>query len=211
MSKLGILSKTTLVLTLIKGIFVISLILSLILWSIPILSFNSGIWSLLQERSGVILDSEGVKNYNNLIAEFFRTGLKFEFLNEKEFSHMEDVRQIITIANVLFVFSFVSLISGFSYLSKSQKRFLLEATRKTSLSIFVVTLIFSMIVLGNFHATFFSFHKIFFVQNFIFPADSLLKTLYPDEFFFGLSALYLTSVLVVSLAVAIISHKLKLK
>lgn len=197
-------------LTILKGIFVMSLFLSLVLWGIPILSFNSGVWSLFQERNGVILD-EDVKNYNDLIVEFFRSGLKLEFLNDRELSHMEDVRQIVNIANLLFIFSFVALVSGFSYLSKSQKKFLLGAVRKTSLIVFLVTLIISAITLLNFQTSFLAFHKIFFVRNFIFPEDSLLKTLYPDEFFYGLSTLYLLSVLVVSLLVAVVSHRLKLK
>jgi len=204
-------SKTVLILTIVKGIFVTSLILSLVLWSIPVLSFNSGIWLLFQERSGVLLGPENLKTYNELIVEFFRTGLRVGFLNERELSHMEDVRNVISIANLLFAFSFISLISGFSYFSKHEKRFLLQAIRKSSLAVFVIALVLSIVILVDFNAAFFSFHEIFFVRNFIFPADNLLKILYPDEFFQGLSAFYLLSIMVVSLVVAVISHKLKLK
>jgi len=203
-------SKDVIFLMIVKGIFVISLILSLFLWGIPILSFNSDIWNLFQERSGLLV-SEDVKSYNDLVIEFFRTGFGLGFLNEREFNHMEDVKQVITIVNILFVFSFVSLVSGVSYLSKSQKKFLLNAARKTSLAVFLITLILSVLILLNFNVAFLSFHKIFFVKNFIFPGESLLKTLYPDKFFYGISALYLLSVLIVSLAVFIVTHRLKLK
>jgi len=203
-------SKDVIFLMIVKGIFVISLILSLFLWGIPILSFNSDIWNLFQERSGLLV-SEDVKSYNDLVIDFFRTGLGLGFLNEREFNHMEDVKQVITIVNILFVFSFVSLVSGVSYLSKSQKKFLLNAARKTSLAVFLITLILSVLILLNFNVAFLSFHKIFFVKNFIFPGESLLKTLYPDKFFYGISALYLLSVLIVSLAVFIVTHRLKLK
>lgn len=208
--KITALSKTLLVLSLLKGIFVMSLILALILWSIPILSFNSGIWLILQERSG-ISDGQDVKTYNDLIVNFFRTGLNLDFLNEKELSHMEDVKQVITITNILFIFSFVSLVSGVSYLSKSQKKFLLNATRKTSLAVFLITLLLSVLILLNFNVAFLSFHKIFFVKNFIFPAGSLLKTLYPDQFFRDLVAVYLFSIMFISLVVTIVTHRLKLK
>ncbi|MBI2005437.1 MAG: DUF1461 domain-containing protein [Candidatus Aenigmarchaeota archaeon] len=208
--KLQTFSKTVLFLAVLKGIFVLSLILSLVLWSIPILSLNSDVWRIFQQRSDVVLD-ENTTNYNELIVDFFRTGLKLEFLNEKEFRHMQDVRTVITIVNILFVFSFLSLVSGFSYLSKKQKQFLIKAVRRTSSFVFIITLLFSLVIFLNFNIAFLSFHKIFFVKNFIFPANSLLKTLYPDEFFFGLSAFYLLSVLIVSLVVLIISHKLKLK
>ncbi|MBI1979115.1 MAG: DUF1461 domain-containing protein [Candidatus Aenigmarchaeota archaeon] len=203
-------SKAVIFLMIVKGIFVISLILSLFLWSIPILSFNSEIWDLFQKRSGVLV-SEDVKSYNDLVIEFFRTGLGLGFLNEREFSHMEDVKQVITIVNILVVFSFVSLVSGVSYLSRSQKKFLLDAARKTSLAVFLMTLILSVLILLNFNVAFLSFHKIFFVRNFIFPADSLLKTLYPDQFFRDLAAVYLLSIMVISLVVAAVTHRLKLK
>ncbi len=211
MIKIPRLSKAVLVFAILKGIFVVALILALFLWSIPFLAFNSRVWLIFQERSNVILNQEDARTYNDLIVEFFRSGLKLDFLSEQEFSHMQDVRTVINIANILFTFSFISLVSGVSYLSKSEKKFLLKATRKTSLIIFVMTLILSIIILTSFYSSFIIFHEIFFIKNFIFPANSLLKTLYPDEFFFGLSALYLLSVLVVSLAVAIVSHRIKLK
>ena len=203
-------SKTLAVLAIVKGIFVISMVLSLLLWSIPVLSFNSDIWNLFQKRSDVLV-SEEVKSYNDLVIEFFRTGLGLGFLSGREFSHMEDVKQVITIVNILFVFSFVSLVSGISYLSKSQKKFLLNAARKTSLAVFLIALLLSVLILVNFNIAFLSFHKIFFVENFIFPADSLLKTLYPDQFFRDLAAIYLFSIMVTSLVVTVLVHKLKLK
>lgn len=208
--KLTTFKKTIFVLSILKFIFVVSLILSLLLWSIPVLAFNSSIWKIFQERSGVIVNNDA-KSYNDLIIEFFRKGLKLDFLNEQEFSHMREVRAAIIIANIVFAFSFVFLISGVFYLSRTQKRFLLEATRKTSIVVFVVTLILSIIILTNFQTSFISFHKIVFVKNFIFSDDSILKTLYPDKFFYGLSAFYLISILLVSLLVAVISHRLKLK
>lgn len=209
--KLTAFPKYLIFLAVLKGIFVMSLALSFFLWSVPILAFNSDIWMVFQKRSEVALDLETVKSYDSQILDFFRTGLQLGFLNENEFSHMEDVKTAITIANILFGFSFVSLLTGFSYLSKYQKKFLLESARKTSIFVFATTLIISLLILTNFHTAFLSFHRIIFVRNFIFPADSLLKTLYPDRFFFGLSAFYLLSVLVASLAVAVVSHRLKLK
>lgn len=203
-------SKIGFALAVLKGIFVTSLFLSLILLSIPVLSFNSNIWALFQERSDVILN-EDVRNYNNLIIEFLKSGLGLDFLNEKELSHMKDVKEAITVVNILLAFSFVYVVSGFTYFSKSQKKFLLYATRKTSLFVFVITMILSVLILLSFQTSFFIFHKIFFVENFIFPANSLLKTLYPDEFFRELGAFYLISILITSFIVTVVSHRLKLK
>lgn len=212
MKRITTFPKALFVLSLLKFIFIISIILSLFLWNIPFLSFNSDIWIIFQERSNVILDPESsAKIYNDLIVKFFREGIGLDFLNEKELSHMQDVRKVIVITNVLFIVSFATMLSNFAYFSKSDKKFLLNAVRKTSFFVFIFTLIVFIIVVTNFYSSFIVFHKILFVRNFIFPADSILKILYPDEFFFGLSSFYLLSVMVISLVVAIVSHKLKLK
>ena len=209
--KLHPLSKTVLALAVVKGIFVLSIALSLVLWNIPILSSNSKIWLLFQERSGVALQIDNVEMYNDKVIDFFRHGLNLDFLNEKEASHMKDVKNLTNVLNIMLAFSFVYLLVGFSYLSKMQKKFMISAVRKTSLTVFVATLVLSVMILSNFRVSFLSFHKLVFVRNYIFPSDSLLTALYPDGFFFGLSALYLVSILIVSLMVAIVSHRLKLK
>lgn len=203
-------SKVILTASILKIIFVLSLVFSLIFWSIPFLSMSSDLWLIFQERSGVILEPE-VENYNDLIVEFFRKNIQLNFLNESELSHMNDVRRMISVVNSLAIFSFAIIIFHFLYLSKSDKKFLLGAIRKTSLAVFVITLIISLVILTNFYTVFIIFHKIFFVRNFIFPSDSLLKSLFPDKFFFEISAVYLLSILIVSLIVTIVSHKLKFK
>ncbi len=204
-------TRTLITLSLIKGIFVMALILSLLLWSIPILSFNSDIWVFFQKRSGSVLEEDQLKHYDSQIADFFKKGLNLDFLSEKEQSHMDNVKQILKIANVLLAFSFIMVVSGLKYLSKKEKRFLLSAVKKVSISVFIATLLISIAIVSNFDVSFFVFHKILFVRNFVFPADSLLKTLYPDSFFFGLSALYLISILAVSGGLALVSHRIKLK
>lgn len=209
--KLQHITRTLIVLSVIKGVFVLSLIFSVLLWSVPILSFNSDIWLFFQKRSGIVLQVDEAKTYNDQIINFFKNGLQLDFLNEKERVHLEDVKQFIKIANFLFVFSFVAVICGVKYLSNKEKKFLLEATRKVSISVFIITLLVSIAIVSNFDVSFLTFHKVLFVKNFIFPANSLLKTLYPDNFFFGLSALYLISILLVSGTLAVISHRLKLK
>ncbi len=198
------------VLAVLKGIFVISLILSLFLWSIPLLAFNSSIWEFFQEKSGVIFTNE-TKSSNQLIIEFFKNGSDLDFLNAQELSHMEAVRNVISIVNIIFLFSFAFLILEFRYFSRHQKEFLLKAVRKTSLIVFMTALIISISILLNFDIAFTIFHKMVFVSNFAFPVNSTLKMLYPDGFFYGISAFYLLSMLTVSLFVTIISHKLKLK
>ena len=203
--------KTLLMLAVLKIIFVLSLFLSFILWSFPIISLNSNVWSSFQDRSGVVLNSTDTKNFNDRVIDFFFNNIPLNFLNANESGHMQDVRNVLLVVNGLALFSFTLVISNFIYLSKVDKRFLLESVRKISLIVFCITLMFSFLLLTNFYIVFTYFHELVFVKNFVFPSSSLLKILYPDEFFYQISAFYVLSVMAVSLVVTIVAHKLKLK
>lgn len=186
-----------------KSLFVLSLSLILVLWSIPLLSFVPIAWTLFQ-------GGNEFRDYNNRIVNFFINESDLEFLNVQELSHMQDVRKFVIASNILFMVSIAIVITSFNYLN-SHRRFLLEAVRKTSLAVFTSTLIISTIAFVDFNWLFIAFHKIFFIKNFTFPPDSILKILYPDEFFFQLGIVYFLSVMFASLVVAVISHRLKLK
>ena len=204
-------SKIIFVVSILKVIFVISLFLSFFLWSLPLLTLNSDIWEFFQERSGVVLNGTDVKTLNEHVIDFFFNNATLNFLNVNESGHMQDVRNMLIVVNGLALFSFVLVISNFVYLSKKDKRFLIYAVRKISLIVFCITFIFSIIMLTNFYSVFTYFHELVFVKNFAFPSSSLLKILYPDDFFYQVGSFYVLSILIVSLAVAVIAHRLKLK
>ncbi|MBI2084088.1 MAG: DUF1461 domain-containing protein [Candidatus Aenigmarchaeota archaeon] len=210
MKKFNRLSKSLFVLSSMKFIFIVSLILSIVLWSIPVLSFNTAIWSFFQEKNGVDF-TQDAGFYNSIILEFLEYGTKVPFLNEQEFSHMQDVRRVIVVTNVIFFVSFLALLSSLNHLTKTNRRFMIKTIRITSIAVFILSSMIFLLLLANFDYVFDAFHKILFERNFIFPASSILKILYPDEFFLGLGTIYLLSIIVVSLAAAIISHRLKLK
>ncbi|MBI2542818.1 MAG: DUF1461 domain-containing protein [Candidatus Aenigmarchaeota archaeon] len=167
------------------------------------MSFVPIAWTLFQ-------GGNEFRDYNNRIVNFFINESDLEFLNVQELSHMQDVRKFVIASNILFMVSIAIVITSFNYLN-SHRRFLLEAVRKTSLAVFTSTLIISTIAFVDFNWLFIAFHKIFFIKNFTFPPDSILKILYPDEFFFQLGIVYFLSVMFASLVVAVISHRLKLK
>lgn len=204
-------SRILLVASVLKVIFIISLFLSFFLWSLPIISLNSGTWELFQERSGVVLNSTDVKSYNEHVIDFFFNNASLSFLTPTESSHMQDVRNILIVVNGLAIFSFVAVLSNLTYLSRMDRNFLIKATRKISLIVFYMTVIFSLLILTNFYSTFTYFHELVFVKNFAFPSSSLLKILYPDDFFYQISAFYVLSIMIVSLIVAVVFHRLKLK
>ena len=205
------LSRFLLTVSIFKVIFVISLFLSFFLWSLPIISLNSKIWELFQDRNGVLLNSTDVKGYNDHVIDFFFNNASLNFLTSNESSHMQDVRNILIIVNGLAIFAFIAVISNFGYLSRTDRNFLIKATRKISLIVFCITVVFSFLILTNFYSVFTYFHELIFIKNFAFPSSSLLKLLYPDEFFYQISAFYVLSIMIVSLVVAVVSHRLKLK
>lgn len=208
---MGKISKLFFAMSALKFIFILSIITSLFLWSIPFLSSSTGVWSFLQERSGVTIDDNEAGFYNTLIEDFIRHGDDLPFLNEIEALHMDEVRQIILISNVTFFVSFIALLSSFDHFSRKDRNFLVTALRRTSLFVLALTFAIMLAFLASFDFVFLIFHKVLFVENFVFPANSILKTLYPDRFFLGMLIIYLFCTMTVSLLVAVISHRLKLK
>ncbi|MBI2547573.1 MAG: DUF1461 domain-containing protein [Candidatus Aenigmarchaeota archaeon] len=193
---------------LLKAVFIISLSLSFVLWSVPILSSSYGMWLVLQKNSNVHMNPADLENYNNRIIEFFKTGSNLEFLNANESSHMNDVGYIVNNSNAIAGISLAMLMFS-AYFLTDRKDFIIKSTKIASAVVFSVILLIAVFAYLDFQTAFLLFHKISFVNNFSFPSDSFLKTLYPDGFFLELGMVYLLSVMIPSLIVAVIFFKLK--
>lgn len=133
----------------------------------------------------------------------FQRELSSDF-TESEASHMRDVRVLFNVFRLLSLLFVVFLIFYLFYLFKIKNDFLLKNFFNSLfsgavISFFVVVFIlfFSLV---NFGFSFNVFHYVFFPQgNWLFPFDSLLITLFPQEFFFGISKkLFFISVCVIS-------------
>lgn len=188
----------------VKIVLILSIILFLILWPIALLSSNSYIWFLIQKRNGVVLPEKEIKNYNQEIVSFFKDGGKIDFLTQLEKGHMLNVRSLLTKANILFL----SSISVAFLFFDSFKNFG-NILRKTALAVICLLLVLLVFSLLNFGTFFLKFHQVFFTGNYMFSSSSMLKTLYPDSFFYEISVVYFLLTILGCLTAILISYKLK--
>jgi integral membrane protein (TIGR01906 family) len=104
-------------------------------------------------------------------------------LTEDEKRHMKDVRQLFNkflLSYYILVILDIILIILLLYSDKKQFKHLLLAT---SLVVFGLA-IASLIIGASFETFFTKFHLAFFPQgNYVFPANSVLVTLFPEKFF----------------------------
>jgi len=193
--------------TIIKIISILSLAVILLLWPILILSNNSEIWFLLQKDNTVLSKGE-IKMYDQSIISFFSGETKnLDFLKSMELSHLQDVKSILMKVNLIFWSSLISFSLSILYLRKSAKKIL----RLVPILIIVFLLILLVLSIFSFNLIFEKFHNIFFTDNYTFPSDSMLKTLFPDSFFRDISILYFIMSLLGCLIGILVSYMLKVK
>lgn len=146
------------------------------------------------------------------------------FFNEKEISHMKDVKNIIHKVNMFFyilIIDIIALIFFSYYLIKKYdknrlKHYLKNILLYSSLSIIAISLLFWLFTTSLFNSFFGFFHSMLFPQgNFMFdPAKDNLVVLYPEGLFadFGLRiAIYSIIVAAIMLIAALMLRKKKSK
>ena len=188
-----------------KIVLILSLTSILILWSVILLTSNSIIWFLIQKQN-LSLSEEEVKAYNNQVVSFFKgDAQELDFLTEDEFSHMKDVKNIVVKTNFSFWISLILFLPTFLFIRKSIKLIL----RRVSIGVASFLILLLILSFTNFSWIFLKFHETFFVSNYSFASNSMLKILYPDSFFRNVFICYFLLSIVGCLAVIATSYKLK--
>lgn len=191
-----------------KILLILSLVSILILWPILLLVSNSNIWFIIQKENNVVLPEEEIKIYNHQTVSFFKGESKnLDFLTLQEISHIQDVKNLVTRANLLFFISLILFLPTFLYLRKAQ--FIKFILRKTSLSVLLSLILLLVINTVGFNSFFLKFHEMFFVGNYFFPSNSMLKILYPDSFFRDIFIIYFLLSIIGCLTVWLASYRLK--
>jgi uncharacterized membrane protein len=136
-------------------------------------------------------NADFVKCEDALKVEYNYQGSRFQF-TEDEIKHLEDVKSVFigltwVFYFVLLIFIFYSCFLGVSFFRRKRKKEFFhlysKMLLKSGLYLLIAIGIFLIIML-NFDQAFITFHKLFFPQgNYAFPADSFIKTLFPDQFF----------------------------
>jgi len=191
-----------------KVLLSLSLCLILISWPIIFLTSNDISWVPIQKRNNIPLTEGEIKMYDKEIISFFKNDYSsLSFLTQEEFSHMQDVRTLLMKLDISFLISlWLALVSVF-YLRKLN--FIKHLLKKVSIIVLIFLAFLFAMSLFSFNSFFSGFHEMFFVSNFSFQEDSMLKILYPDSFFRDIFILYFILAILGCLATIAVSYKLK--
>ena len=131
---------------------------------------------------------------DNLI-DYFKGKQELRYFDEKETSHMRDVKIFLSTITVLYYTSILFFIIIFIILYNRHKKDIYEFIHTISkiLLTCAITGLAGIIILGlmsvlYFDITFSLFHAIFFAPGtYLFDTSSLLITLFPEKFFFNIA------------------------
>ncbi len=127
--------------------------------------------------------------------------------NERENSHMLDVKKVIKIVEILLIISTLLMIFSLYFLKKEKETFR-KILKRTSITIFSVCIIFLFMALF-FQLSFDLFHNLFFEQGtWIFSAEDMLIKLFPTGFFLDYFVMIILNSSIISGILLIISFLL---
>jgi len=177
------------------------------------------------DKTGVysVLGKEKTDNTLEQIFSFMRDEQDaIEGFNEDEISHMKDVRNLVRKFNVLFyvlliLFALFLLLFIFYFKPRKEKKkkegkennekyqCLFSSFAYSGLFCIIVITTVGILAVVDFNLTFTLFHKIFFpMGNYTFdPSISLLKQLFPNEFFYNCVARCAFSSLIASIILVV--------
>jgi integral membrane protein (TIGR01906 family) len=137
--------------------------------------------------------------------------IKTPLMTDNEKSHLYDVAVLIEKVEILLIILVVILaLLVILFRKQLSKINISKIFTSSGIIAIVVIVLFGISSLIGFNRVFGFFHEVFFPQgNYLFPADSLLKTLFPDSFF--TAALQNTVFLVLLFAVLFLAIALFLK
>ena len=157
--------------------------LALLLFSLQTVLFSEAYYEKTMEKSGVftVLSREEALEQVHTLVSFLRGNNELgSSFNEKEHLHMNDVRELVRLSELLL--AFLVVVCAVWLLSSSRK---LELLRQANLVALLVAVVGGLIVLLTFSSSFLVFHQLSFTNDFwmLDPATDRLVVLFPESFF----------------------------
>lgn len=181
-------------------IIILSIVLFIIIifGSLNFMVFNKDFYFKEYSKNNVydrLPETIEAENVTNNMLSYFHNKDELRYFSDIEKSHMEDVKNLIRIMQFTYYSAALLCVAIFIYAYKifrdDQFRFIKIISKATFYSA-VISITFLMILflmtVFSFNFLFTVFHLIFFSQgNWMFSSDSLLITLFPQQFFFDIS------------------------
>ena len=135
------------------------------------------------------------KNVTDNIMKYFRNTEDLKYFTADETSHMQDVKNLIRLMQFIYYGASAASIILFIYCYRRFKedkfefiKVLAKSLLYSSIAAIAVLLVVFLMSVFSFDFLFIGFHHIFFPQgNWMFNPDSLLITLFPQQFFFDIA------------------------
>lgn len=177
-----------------KNIFLVLTIISffsvLILSSTTSVVFDKKIYFREQENNNVYenINKTKAQNVTITLINYFRyeKTLETDFFNENEKIHMQDVKSLINKMTIAYYISIVLMVAFFLLYYKTTNNFSKSLTSVLIFGSIFIILIFAILYFVDFSFLFDKFHIVFFESNYLFPADSNMIKLFPENFFKGM-------------------------
>ena len=120
-----------------------------------------------------------------------RASLGGSVFTPSEYAHMADVRNVFVafrIAAAAAGIIGIGLVLRFTWVTRRDRRAAVALIRASALIAAVGVAAVAVVAAVAFDPLFLLFHEVFFPQgNFLFPADSNLLAVYPDEYWYGVT------------------------
>jgi integral membrane protein (TIGR01906 family) len=184
-------------------IFSIALFIIILFGSFNLMIFNKDFYYREYSKTGVYVQLsdnttyavETAHNITENVIKYFRNTEDLKYFSGDERSHMLDVKKLIRTMQFIYYGAAAITILLFFYCYRKFKedkfdfiRILAKSLLYSSIAAIIFLLILFLLSVFSFDLTFTVFHMIFFPQgNWMFPSDSLLITLFPQQFFFDIT------------------------
>jgi len=160
---------------------------------------------------------EEARNATTNLFGYFRsqTELDNSFFNEREASHLNDVKILIQNVNLVYLLSLFLfwgiLITVYLVNRKEIVKFFSELLFYSGIfSISVIIVFVLLYFITGFDFIFIKFHELFFIGNYSFnPATSNMKALFPDEFFQDMGIAIMIRTLLKSILLTVAGYYIK--
>jgi integral membrane protein (TIGR01906 family) len=179
-------------------LFAIALFIIIIFGSLNLMVFNKEFYYKEYSKNNVYdklpsdIDAEAVTD--NMM-KYFRGKVELQYFARDEKGHMADVKHLIRTMQLIYYGAAVVCIALFVYSYNKFKehahefiRIISKAALYSSIAAIIFLMLTFLMAVFSFDFLFVIFHMIFFPQgNWMFSPDSLLITLFPQQFFFDIS------------------------
>ena len=155
--------------------------------------YKNGVYAKLSSNETQAMTM--AQNITDNIFDYFHGKAELNYFDAKEVSHMQDVKNLIALMDMMYYLSAIIFVCIFFYIYIQFNKDIMKFLEKTysmiiygAIAAMVFLVLFFIITVFYFEPFFIMFHLLFFPQgNWVFAPTSLLITIFPEQFFIDIT------------------------